>query len=199
MKQIKKIKRPKTLNIKSKKEESPRIGRPSKQEKELEGKEKDFAIMKARSIPDNVIKEALGLTRYLFKTYNEDERVLVEIERLQRDIFRVDDREMWINMYTEILRECWQGMLRRIRNDKARFSQMEKLFLTGMMAMGVIENPTKEDIEVETETKRITRGNKGERKRLSYHDMFPDDNNNEDTTEATHIVEKKKIKRINKE
>jgi hypothetical protein len=205
MKDIKKTKRAKPLKTKGIKEVKPKVGRPSNQEKELEGKEKDFAIMKARGIPDNIIKDSLQLTRYLFKTYSEDERVKKEIVRLQIDIFRVDDREMWINMYTEILKESWQGMLRRIRDDKARFSQMEKIFLTGMMAMGVIENPAKEDIESITETKKIKRTPAATaKKQITYEDLFPDDDedNIEDTNneeELTHIVKKEKITRSNTE
>lgn len=189
MKKIKRTKRGKGGELQAKSEEKRAPGRIPKLEKELDLKEKDFALLTARGIPDNIIKDKLKLTRYLLKEYKEDPRIILEVKRLTEEVFSGEDIEKWVAMQKELDMDCWQGMKKLIEEGKATWNQMEKMWMAGQIARGLM--PHEEKItESITEKKQITtKPAKSKQKRISLFEDGDIEPPGEDEPETTKTQE----------
>lgn len=138
----------KVLKPFSKKFESPKIGRPPLEEKELTPEQKDFAVMVARGMPPEMAGETLKWTKYQVGRYGELPAVKREVEKW-KGIFGQEDSLKWVALYHEALTEMFMDLTRRAREGKLSEASLNK-YITGKL--GQIFGIPEETTERVTET-----------------------------------------------
>ena len=140
----------KVLKPFSKKYGSPKVGRPSLEEKELTPEQKDFAVMVARGMPPEMAGETLKWTQYQVRRYSELPAVKREVEKWN-GIFGTEDSLKYVTMYNEALTSMFLDLKKRADEGKLSESTLNKYIMGKLnQILGLPEETTETSKVTET-------------------------------------------------
>lgn len=95
-------------------------------EKELDDKQKEFAVLVARGVPPEYAGQTLEWSKYQIETYSKLPKMQKEIKRWQ-EVFGVEQTEKYVKLWDEVATEAFLSMLRKIREDKVPEERLMKI------------------------------------------------------------------------
>jgi len=136
---------------------NPKMGRPSLEEKELDSKQKEFAILIARGVPEDAAGRHCSFSDYQVKRYLNLQLIKNEV-RYWMDIFGKEDSEKFIALYNKITETAFLELIKRIEGKTDGVISEENLmaiFNGKVISMGLSDPAITEKTKLATEKEAL--------------------------------------------